>query len=138
MHVCIDCKIYVRARRGLHINHAPFTDLPAPSAARIHAGYFAGLALQIPVILQFKSPQAEGVAGLADACLLVVRQNAAVAPALNKAIESLEKQNAKMLGCVLNNVYASRMLDGSGYGYGYGGYHRYNRYGGYGSKNVRK
>ena len=57
---------------------------------------------------------------------------------LHNKIESLEKQNAKMLGCVLNNVYASRMLDGSGYGYGYGGYHRYNRYGGYGSKNVRK
>ena len=97
---------------------------------------FDFVVLDLPPICA--APDAEGVAGLADACLLVVRQNAAVAPALNKAIESLEKQNAKMLGCVLNNVYASRMLDGSGYGYGYGGYHRYNRYGGYGSKNVRK
>ena len=81
---------------------------------------------------------AEGVAGLADACLLVVRQNAAVAPALNKAIASLEAQNAKMLGCVLNNVHASRLSDGGGYGHGYGGYHKYGRYGGYGSGTVGK
>ena len=75
---------------------------------------------------------AEGIAALTDSCLLVVRQNAAVAPALNKAIASLEVQNANIMGCVLNNVYASRLSDGSGYGNGYGGYHRYGHYGRYG------
>ena len=75
---------------------------------------------------------AEGMTGLADACLLVIRQNVAVAPALNKAVESLEGQNAKLLGCVLNNVYSSRLSSGGGYGYG--GYQKYGHYGSYGSK----
>ncbi len=73
---------------------------------------------------------AEGMTGLADACILVVRQNVAAAPALNKAIASLENQRAKLLGCVVNNVYSSR-LSSSG---GYGNYHKYNYYGSYGSK----
>ena len=77
---------------------------------------------------------AEGMAGLADACLLVVRQNMAVAPVLNKAIGSLEGQKATLLGCVLNNVYATRLSDGSGYGYGYSGYDKYGQYGSYGSR----
>ena len=78
---------------------------------------------------------AEGMTGLADACLLVVRQNTAMAPALNKAIASLEGQRAKLLGCVLNNVYTSRLGSGGGYGYGYGygGYHTYDHYGSYDS-----
>lgn len=76
----------------------------------------------------------EGVAAMSDACVLVVRQNAAVAPALNKAIASLEGLNAKILGCVLNNVYSSRLSDGGGYG----GYYRYDYYGGYGSDMIGK
>jgi len=75
---------------------------------------------------------AEGMTTLADACILVVRQNVAAAAALNKAIESLERQKAKLLGCVLNNVYSSRLSSGGGYGYG--GYHNYNYYGSYGSR----
>ena len=77
---------------------------------------------------------AEGMTALADACIMVVRQNAAVAPALNKALASLEGRRAKLLGCVLNNVYSSRLSSGGGYGYGYGygGYHKYGRYGHYG------
>ena len=74
---------------------------------------------------------AEAMTGLADACLLVVRQGEAVAPALNKAIADLENHNAKLLGCVLNNVFASRFASGS---YGYGGYHKYNYYRSYGSR----
>lgn len=76
---------------------------------------------------------AEGMTDLSDACLLVVRQNAAVAPALNKAIASLDGHRAEMLGCVLNNVYATRLSSGGGYGYGYGGYKKYGHYGNYGS-----
>lgn len=79
---------------------------------------------------------AEAMTELSDACLLVVRQNAAVAPALNKAIASLDGHRAEMLGCVLNNVYATRLSSGGnyGYGYGYGGYKQYGQYGNYGSK----
>ena len=79
---------------------------------------------------------AEGMTALADACLLVVRQNVAMAPALNKAVASLEGQRAKLLGCVLNNVYAGRLSSGGGYGYGYGygGRYKYGHYGNYGSK----
>lgn len=74
---------------------------------------------------------AEGMAALADASIMVVRQNAAVAPALNKAIAALESRRAKLLGCVLNNVYSSRLS--SGQGYGYGSYRKYNYYKSYGS-----
>ena len=79
---------------------------------------------------------AEAMTGLADACLLVVRQNAAVAPALNKAIASLDGHKAKLLGCVMSNVYTTRLSSGGGYGYGYGygGYKKYGHYGNYGSR----
>lgn len=78
---------------------------------------------------------AVAMADLADCSLLVVRQNAALAPALNKAIASLERGKAKMLGCVLNNVYEIALFSGQGnggYGYGYGKYGRYGKYGHYG------
>lgn len=75
---------------------------------------------------------AEGMKELADASLLVVRQNVPVAPAVNKTIASLEGGRAKLLGCVLNNVYATRLS--SGQGYGYGGYgNKYGHYGHYGN-----
>jgi len=76
---------------------------------------------------------AEAVADLADGSLLVVRQNAAVAPALNKAIASLSRGRAKMLGCVLNNVYSTSLFSGQGYGGGYGTYSHYGKYGKYGA-----
>ena len=77
---------------------------------------------------------AEGMTNLADACLLVVRQNEAVAPALNKAIGALEGQRAKLLGCLLNNVYTTRFTSSGGYGYDYryGGYRKYGAYDRYG------
>lgn len=78
---------------------------------------------------------AEGMTALADACVLVVRQNVAAASALNKAIAALEGRKARLLGCVLNNVHSSRLGSGGGYGYGYGygSYHTYDHYGSYGS-----
>ena len=78
---------------------------------------------------------AEAMTTLADASIMVVRQNEAVAPALNKAMAALEGQRAKLLGCVLNNVHTSRIASGGGYGYGYGygKYHKYNYYKSYGS-----
>ena len=82
---------------------------------------------------------AEGITALADGCVMVVRQNEAVAPALNKAIAALDGNRAKLLGCVLNNVHSSSMGSGSG-AYGYGGYYKYGKYGhyGYGSYGSRK
>ena len=78
---------------------------------------------------------AEAMAALADTSLLVVRQNEALVPALNKAIAALDGQHAKLLGCVLNNVHTSPIGNGGGYGYGYGQgkYHKYNYYKSYGS-----
>ena len=81
---------------------------------------------------------AETMADLADCSLLVVRQNAAATPALNRAIAALERGNAKMLGCVLNNVYGIALFSGQGngghgYGYGYGKYGKYGQYGRYGA-----
>lgn len=47
---------------------------------------------------------AEGIMELADAGLLVVRQNGAKAGELNRAIAALEKGRAELIGCVLNDT----------------------------------
>lgn len=76
---------------------------------------------------------AESMMKLADASLLVVRQNAAVVPAINKAITVLDGGKSKLLGCVLNNVHSTRLFsgEGTGYGRGYGGGYKYGHYGRY-------
>lgn len=80
---------------------------------------------------------AEKMAGFADASLLVVRQNTAPAGAVNKAVAALDGSSAKLLGCVLNNVYSTSLFSGQGYGYGYGyGYNK--KYGGYGGYDTGK
>ena len=80
---------------------------------------------------------AEAMADLADCSLLVVRQNTAHTSALNKAIAALERGSAKMLGCVLNNVYGTQLFSGQGGdGYGYGKYGKYGQYGRYGAYGV--
>lgn len=75
---------------------------------------------------------AECIMEHADASLLVVRQNAAVARGLNRAVATLKKGKAKLLGCVLNNEHTSSMSLGQGYGSGYGRYGHYGHYGKYG------
>lgn len=72
---------------------------------------------------------AESVMEFTDASLLVVRQNVAAAPAVNKAIATLERGRAKLLGCVVNNVYSTSLSSGRGYS----GYRKYGQYGHYGS-----
>ena len=91
--------------------------------AREHYDY---VVLDLPPMAA--ASDAEGMTGLADACILVVRQNVAAAPALNKAIAALESQRAKLLGCVVNNVFTSRLSSGGGYGE-----YKHNHYGSYGS-----
>ncbi len=74
---------------------------------------------------------AECIMELVDASLLVVRQNQVSADGVNRAVTSLSNAQSKLLGCVINNVYA--LPQGAGYGYGYGyGYGHYGRYGKYG------
>ena len=82
------------------------------------------------------SMDAESVMECADASLLVLRQNGAEVPAIQRAIATLEKGRAKFLGCVLNNSYSSILSSGRGYdGYGkYGKYGRYAKYGHYGNQ----
>lgn len=75
---------------------------------------------------------AEYVMDLVDATLLVVRQNFAAAPALNRAISVLQGGSARNLGCVLNNVYTTYISSGEGYAAGYGRYGSYGKYGKYG------
>lgn len=77
---------------------------------------------------------AECIADLADAAILVVRQDQASACALNDCIDVLRHSDAKVLGCVFNNVYAAGFGDRQSYGYGgrygYGGKYGY----GYGAR----
>jgi Mrp family chromosome partitioning ATPase len=77
------------------------------------------------------APDAEFVMQYADASLLVVQQNLVRASIINKAITSLQKGKAELIGCVLNNVfslaYIAPRTAGTGYGYGYGHYGNYGK-----------
>lgn len=75
---------------------------------------------------------AEFVTDLVDATLLVVRQNFAAAPSINRALSVLQNGTARNLGCVLNNVYTTYITSGEGYAAGYGRYGSYGKYGKYG------
>ncbi|MBQ8830102.1 MAG: polysaccharide biosynthesis tyrosine autokinase [Oscillospiraceae bacterium] len=80
---------------------------------------------------------AETVMELADASILVVRQNMSTARGINKAIAALDSGKAKLLGCVLNNTYSTFLYSGQGSRYGvYGKYGKY-RYGHYGNYGVK-
>lgn len=81
------------------------------------------------------APDAEAITEYADASLLVIRQNGVYVTDLNRALGDLQRGKAKLLGCVINNVYIARFFTGEGYGIGYGRYggdYRYGRYGKYG------
>lgn len=69
-------------------------------------------------------PDAEAAADLADASLLVVRQDYTPACDINDAADTLRKAKSHFLGCVLNDMDSGR-LGGYGYGYGYGYGHGY-------------
>lgn len=66
------------------------------------------------------------LADLADASLLVVQQDTVPACDINDAIDAMDQGKAKFLGCVLNQVRTTPLLNriagnyGYGYGYGYG------------------
>ena len=76
-------------------------------------------------------PDAEAMAELADAALLVVRQDYTPACDINDAADTLRKTHSRFLGCVLNDM-DNGPLTSYGYGYRYGyGY-------GYGDKSGRR
>lgn len=79
---------------------------------------------------------AECLADLVDAAILVVRQNYASTKQLCGALDVLGGAGAEVLGCVLNDCRTSPLTDRGGYGYGYGRYGRYGygRYGKYGAQ----
>lgn len=78
---------------------------------------------------------AESVLEFADASLLVVRQNVVKTDALNRAIAAMKRGKAKLVGCVLNNVYSSFLSSGQGVRGGhYGKYGKYGKYGAYAPK----
>lgn len=76
-------------------------------------------------------PDAEILAELVDASLLVVRQDYTAACDINDAVDALNQCKGTFLGCVLNDMRSS------GYSqYGYGTRHSYGSKYGYGSKYV--
>lgn len=79
-------------------------------------------------------PDAEALADISDASILVVRQDYTPACDINDAADILREANAEFLGCILNDMRDIDDYLPSGYGYrkkyGYGYY-------GYGS-DVRK
>ena len=74
---------------------------------------------------------AELLVDLADATLLVVRQHKVEAKDLNDTIDILNGDGEKLLGCALNDVYVSTILNIGESGY-YSRYGRYGKYGKYG------
>lgn len=64
----------------------------------------------------------EELAQMADASVLVVRQDTVLTKDINDAIDILNNTRGKVLGCVLNDASSSQ-ITGSTEHYGYGGYY---------------
>lgn len=67
-------------------------------------------------------PESEVLANMADASLLVVRQDLIEACYINDTIDRLNATNGKVLGCIFNNVRTGFLNRSREYGYYYGGY----------------
>ena len=76
-------------------------------------------------------PDAEEFANFADATLIVVRQDLALAPYINDAIDTMNKTSAHLIGFIYNDARGGFPGSGNHYGYGYGGYGSYYRYAAY-------
>lgn len=84
-------------------------------------------------------PDAECLTELVDAVVLVVRQDTTPARMINDAIDAINASDAKLFGCVFNNVYTTDFNES--YSYGSGGKYGYGKYGysknGYGRPSSR-
>lgn len=76
-------------------------------------------------------PDAETLAELVDASMLVVRQDYTAACDINDSIDTLRQCKSAFLGCILNDMLGSLR---SHYGYGYGSKYGYGSRYGYGGK----
>lgn len=83
--------------------------------------------IDTPPFLQ--NADTEEMAQMADASLLVVAEHRAQAKDLNAALDLLNAQGEKNLGCVYNNAHVEFLRPMASYGYQYA-YH-YGRYGGH-------
>ena len=83
--------------------------------------------IDTPPFLQ--NADTEEMAQMADASLLVVAEHRAQAKDLNAALDLLNAQGEKNLGCVYNNAHVEVLRPMASYGYQYA-YH-YGRYGGH-------
>lgn len=83
--------------------------------------------IDTPPFLQ--NADTEEMAQMADASLLVVAEHRAQAKDLNEALDLLNAQGEKNLGCVYNNAHVEFLRPMASYGYQYA-YH-YGRYGGH-------
>ncbi|MGN0292481.1 MAG: P-loop NTPase [Lachnospiraceae bacterium] len=103
------------------------------------SGVLEELKKTVDYIIMDSSPlglvaEAETLANIADASVLVVQQDLMEAKYINDMVDQLNRTRSDMLGCVYNNVrsgivnrFASYGHYGYRYGYGYG--HRYYGYG---------
>ncbi|MEE0419375.1 MAG: polysaccharide biosynthesis tyrosine autokinase [Lachnospiraceae bacterium] len=70
---------------------------------------------------------AEELAGMVDVSAIVVKQHLVEAKDINDAIDVLNGENSRMLGCIFNDVHVKSLEKvgryGYGYGYGYGGHY---------------
>lgn len=69
----------------------------------------------------------EEVARIADASILVVRQDMVLASDINDAIDVLDQDAGKVLGCVFSNVYPGLKERMNTNHYGYGNYGNYSK-----------
>lgn len=67
----------------------------------------------------------EEITQMADATLLVIKQDTVLAKDINDAVDVLNKTRGKVLGCIFNDVVAGvfNSTGHYGYGYGYGGHY---------------
>lgn len=77
----------------------------------------------------------EAIASLADASILVVQQDTMEAKYINDTIDQLNRTNAKVAGCVFNNVHSGFFVKKRERSY-YGSRYKHQSY--YGKKAVRK
>ncbi len=68
---------------------------------------------------------AEALANLCDASVMVVRRDMVLTRDINDAIDTLNRTEGKVLGCVFNDAILDRLYNSNAYGgrYGYGGHY---------------
>ena len=123
-----DTSLYTVSSKKEYHTAADLVSAPAMRALLSQAaGMFDYVIMDTPPMAL--APDAESLGELADASLLVVKQNKALADDINNCIDDLEKSGSHMLGCVLNNVYGAGNFTPA-YHYGtYGSYKKYGKYG---------